>query len=69
MKIRKIKHSTNKFFGFQDEKWARGGGKNGYGGSYGRNKHGGCVVDCRNKQELQNSYDRKHIDDIINGDY
>lgn len=68
MKIRKIKHKYGKFFGFPNEKWAKGGGEFGYGGGYGRNKYGkNCAVDGRSREELQNSYDRNHVDDIING--
>jgi hypothetical protein len=70
MKIRKIKHRFGKFFGSSNEKWAKGGGKLGYGAGYGRNKYGkNYAVDCRNKYELQNSYDINHIDDMISGDY
>lgn len=35
IKARKIKYRSPKFFGWSDEKWARGGGRNGYKRNYG----------------------------------
>ena len=58
-KIRKIKHRTKKFFGFPEDKWARGSGKNGYARSYGKFKNGGSGVDLRTKTEIKNADERR----------
>ena len=63
MKIRKIKRLFSKFFGFKDEKWARGGGKNGYGRCYGASKHG-PNVDMRTRAEIRNDLDRKELKNL-----
>jgi hypothetical protein len=57
-KIRKIRYRGPKFFGDRDEKWARGGGRLGYGRYYGLNKHGNNI-DTRSKAEHKNANDRK----------
>jgi hypothetical protein len=38
LKIRRIKHRLRKFFGYPEDKWARGMGKDGYGRNYGRHR-------------------------------
>lgn len=38
LKIRRIKHKYHKFFGYPEDKWARGGGRYGYGRTYGRHR-------------------------------
>lgn len=58
IRIRKISHRSPKFFGFSNEKWARGSGKWGYGRSYGKNKHG-IAVDYRSRAEYKNADDRR----------
>lgn len=64
MKIRKIKHRSPKFFGFSDEKWARGSGRWGYGRHYGKNKHG-IAIDHRSKAEKQNANERSELSDRV----
>lgn len=56
-RVRKIRHKTPKFFGFPNEKWARGGGRYGYGRCYGKNKHGDNV-DYRTRAEKLNKIQR-----------
>jgi len=58
IKIRKIVHKFRKFFGFPEDKWARGGGNRGYGRSYGHGKTGGNNVDHRTRTEKRNAADR-----------
>ena len=52
-KRRKIRHKWPKFFGWPDEKWAKGGKQYGYGRAYGKNKHGNHV-DHRTRAERLN---------------
>ncbi len=70
MKIRKIKHRHPKYFGESNEKWARGGGRYGYGGRYGLNKHG-SNIDFRSKREhiskIENDFTEQDIKDFENG--
>lgn len=58
IKIRKIKHKTEKFFGYKDETWARLQGKNGRKRSYG---HFLGMADGRTKAEIVNAIDRNEI--------
>lgn len=54
IKVRRPKFTQRKYFGEHDEKWARGGGRYGYGRMYGRNKNGPqAVIDLRSKVERQ----------------
>lgn len=55
IKKRKIKHKTHKFFGYKDDKGARGCGPRGYKYSYGH--FGGH--DFRSKAERKNADDLK----------
>lgn len=59
IKIRKIRRQFRKFFGFSDEKYARGCGTNGYGRCYGANRQGGNHMDNRTIAEKKNDFDRK----------
>lgn len=52
IKIRKTKHRFPKELGYPDEKWARGGGRRGYGRSYGLNKYRG-FASARTPAELK----------------
>lgn len=63
----KIRHKTPKFFGFADEKEARGLGSKGYARSYGQNKHGNNV-DHRTVSERRNRVDRR-LDEQEDYDY
>ena len=63
LKIRKIKHRSHKFFGLSNEKWARGGGRWGYGRHYGANKHGNNI-DPRTRAERLNR-DQRYLDDVL----
>ena len=60
IKVRKIKHRNKKYFGEHNEKWAKGGGGNGYARMYGRNKYGD-PIDHRSRAEKLNALDRKEI--------
>ena len=65
VKIRKPKSNEKKFFGYPEDKWARGGGRYGYRRSYGRNKTGGTVHDFRSRKELlNNTFYEEHIKEI-----
>jgi len=68
-KPRKLKSKTKKYFGEPNEKWARGGGRYGYGGRYGLNKYG--AIDQRSKHEkLDVTILKEHIEEIrriVNG--
>ncbi len=63
IRIRKIRRKDRKFFGFPDEKWARGGGRHGYGRHYGANRTGGNHIDTRTKAEKLNDLERQELAD------
>lgn len=62
IKIRNI-HKSPKFFGYSDEKWAKGNGKYGYGRSYGV-KYGNAGLH-RTKVELQKTIDDNAVLEYI----
>lgn len=65
IKLRKIVHRFKKFFGFPEDKWARGGGRLGYRRSYGKNKTGSGAVDLRTRAELRDTADRRDAQEEI----
>jgi hypothetical protein len=69
MKIRKIKRKNRKYFGQPNEKWAKGGGKHGYGRFYGRVRTGGQDIDHRTKAEIQNDFDRLNLCSITKSNF
>lgn len=56
IKIRRLKHRWPKELGYPNEKWARGGGKNGYARSYGHYKG---LPNMRTRAEYENDQQRK----------
>lgn len=63
IRIRKLPQQgpcSAKFFGFPEDKWARGGGSNGYRGCYGH--YSGRPVDGRTRAEHKNAIDRREAE-------
>lgn len=64
VKIGRVKSKAPKYFGEPNEKWARGGGRHGYGRHYGKNKNG-VAIDSRSKKEkILVVVFREHCEDI-----
>jgi hypothetical protein len=63
IRIRKLPQqgpNSAKFFGYPEDKWARGGGNKGYARAYGHRSGG--PVDGRTRTEHQNAIDRREAE-------
>lgn len=63
-KPRRLKSKTKKYFGEPNEKWARGGGRYGYGGRYGINKYGQSIDNRTKVEKIDVTILKEHIKEI-----